>query len=366
MRRIRFALALIAAISPVIACGGEDPPPVAPQPPPPPPPPPATTPPPPEPPPAPKPTMSDMEKDAVNSALKAMNSGDAKTFASLYADNADVTVAGLNELTSKAQVEQNMSEWFEIFKDVKFGFNQVLIKGDTVVLEWTINAKQHGDLFGVKATEKDIGHMGLSFVTMSSDGKVATEHRYGELGAVMTQIAPAGAKVTPRPIPPIPSGIDIVSSGGPDEDKNVDAAKAVLAGLEGGKKEADFTANLDDNVEQDGLFAFETGKGKDGAKKFYKQFTTAFPDAKFDVQKAVGVGDFVVIESILKGTQKGALGSIPATKKPIAIHIADIFKLKGGKVVKASTFQNSLELQSQLGLIKPAAAAAKPAAAPKK
>lgn len=382
MRRIRFAFALIAALTPaVFACGGEEPPPATPATPPPPPEPPPAPAPPPEPP-APKPTMADLIKEALDGALKAINGADAKKFASVYADNALVEVAGLNEISGRAGVEANMAEWFETFKDVKFGFSRVWIKNETVVIEWVINAKHHGELFGKKGTEAQIGHYGLSVVSLDNEGKVANEHRYGELGAVMTQIAGAGAKVRPRPIPEVPaSGETINATGAPEEEKNVEVAKNVLASLEGGKKEADFTALLADDVEQDGLFALEMSKGKDGAKKFYKAFTTAFPDAKFEVQKTVGVGEYAIVESILKGTHKGALGSIPATKKPIAIHLVDVMKVKDGKIVKASTYQNSLELQMQLGLFnlpdtnsvpssqatppKPAAApAAKPAAAP--
>ena len=103
-------------------------------------------------------------------------------------------------------------------------------------------------------------------------------------------------------------------------------------------------------MEQDGLFARDV-EGQGRPKKFYKAFTTAFPDAKFEVQKTVGVGDYAIVESIpLKGTHKGALGSIQPTKKPIAIHIVDVMKIKDGKIAKASTYQNSLELQMQPGL----------------
>jgi hypothetical protein len=54
---------------------------------------------------------------------------------------------------------------------------------------------------------------------------------------------------------------------------------------------------------------------------------------------------------VLKATQKGQLGTIAPTKRPIAIHVVDIFKIKDGKVVRAWTYQNSLEMQQQLGLL---------------
>jgi steroid delta-isomerase-like uncharacterized protein len=368
MRRTLSALFGVATVLALFACGGEEPPPAVPQPT-------ATppTPPPPEPKPEPlpppKPPLAELQKEALGVALKGLNGQDPKKFASLYAEDGVISVAGLNEVSGRSAIEQNMAEWFETFKDIKLGFSRVWVKNETMVLEWVINGKHHGELFGVKGTEQPIGHYGLSVVTFNQDGKVVREHRYGELGAVMTQVGGAGAKAKPRPIPAIPPAPEtIVSTGTPDEEKNTEVAKNVLAALEPGKKEADFTNLLADDIEQDGLFHLEMSKGKGGAKKFYKSFTTAFPDAKFEVTKALGIGDYAIVESNLKGTHKGALGTIAATKKPIAIHVVDIFTIKDGKVARAWTYQNSLELQQQLGMFNvqgpvPASQAAPPAPA---
>jgi predicted ester cyclase len=358
MRFVRIALALGVLAS---ACGGEEPKPVAPQEvakaePPPSSPAPAKT----ETPPPAKPSMAEMQKEAIADALKALNGQDPKKFGSVYADTGVIEVAGLNEVNGRPAIEQNMTEWFETFKDVKLGFSRVWVKDEMLVLEWVINGKHHGQLFGVKGTEQPIGHYGLSVVTINPEGKVASEHRYGELGAVMTQVG-GGAKAKPRSIPAIPPAPEYILSGAATESKNAEVAKNVLASLEGGKKEADFTNLLADDIEQDGLFHLEMSKGKDGAKKFYKSFTTAFPDAKFETTKALAVGDYAIVESVLKATHKGALGSIQPTKKPIAIHIVDIFKIKDGKVARAWTYQNSLELQQQLGLFNVAAAGNVPA-----
>jgi uncharacterized protein (TIGR02246 family) len=363
MRRIHFVLVALAAMAPVVlGCGGEEPQPVAPQPAAPAPSPPPTAPAPEPPPPPPKPSMAELQKEAIADALKGLNGQDPKKFASVYAEDGVISVAGLNEVSGRSNIEQNMTEWFETFKDVKLGFSRVWVKNETLVLEWVINGKHHGELFGVKGTEQPIGHYGLSIVSVNPEGKVASEHRYGELGTVMTQVGGAGAKVKPRPIPAIPAAPEtIVSTSTPDEEKNVEVAKNVLASLESGKKEADFTNLLADDIEQDGLFHLEMSKGKDGAKKFYKSFTTAFPDAKFEATKAIAAGDYAIVESVLKATHKGALGTIQPTKKPIAIHLVDIFKVKDGKVTRAWTYQNSLEMQQQLGLFNVAAAGNVPA-----
>jgi steroid delta-isomerase-like uncharacterized protein len=304
----------------------------------------------PAPPPAPKKSLVEMQQENLEMALKGLNTHDPKMFASVYAENGVINVAGLNEVAGREAIAQNMAEWFETFKDIKLGFSRVWVKGDTMVLEWVINGKHTGELFGVKGKEQPIGHYGLSVVTFNQDGKVVRENRYGELGAVMTQIGAAGTKAKPRPIPPVPDHPEGFSAKNtPEEDKQLEVAKKLLTALEE-KKEADFTGLLTDDMEHDGLFHLETSKGKDGAKKFFKQFTTAFPDAKFEVTKAVAIGDYVIAESTLKATHKGQLGTIAPTKRPVTLHLVDIMKMKDGKIARAWTYQNSLELQYQLGL----------------
>jgi len=351
MRRVARAsvLAIVSLLSmtaALSACGPDAPPPVAPAPPPPPPPPvePVVE----APPPAPKPSLAEMQKAALMTALQGLNGHDPKMFASVYAEDAIISVAGLNEVNGRAAVEQNMAEWFETFSKAKLGFSRVWVKGHAMVLEWVINGTHHGELFGVKGTEQPIGHYGLSIVHFNNDGKVEREDRYGELGAVMTQVGAAGAKAKARPIPEVPAAPETILAKG-DEEKNLDVAKTLLTALET-KKEADFTAAVTDDIEQDGVFHLETSKGKDGAKKFFKGFTTAFPDAKFDVKKAFAIGDYAIVMSTMNATHKGALGTIAATKKPVSVHLVDIFKIKDGKVARAWTYQNSLEMQQQLGL----------------
>ena len=99
-------------------------------------------------------------------------------FASVYAENGVINVAGLNEVSGREAITQNMAEWFETFKDIKLGFSRMWVKGDTMVLEWVINGKHTGELFGVKGKEQPIGHYGLSVVTFDAPGNFV--HVIGE------------------------------------------------------------------------------------------------------------------------------------------------------------------------------------------
>ena len=374
---MRRALVFGTVAALVWACGpGEETPPPKPPPPPPaetapPPPPPVDTTPPPPPPPA-KPPMIEMQKAAMETAQKALNAHDAKGFASVYAEGATVAVAGLNELSGRDAVEGNMKEWFETFKNIKLGFRRVWMKGDVVVLEWVINGTHSGELFGVKGKENPIGHYGLSIVWFDADGKVKRENRYGELGAVLTQSGATKGKA--KEIPTIPATAEIIlGKGAPEEDKNVEVAKGVQATLSK-KSEADFLAGVTDDVQYEVVLFLDSVKGKDDAKKLFGGLTKAFPDMQFAPTLAMGAGDYAIVEYTMSGTHKGPLGALAASKKPVTVHLVDIYQVANGKIAKAWTYQNSVELMSQVGAINvgtvtPPAAPAAPAApktAPKK
>jgi steroid delta-isomerase-like uncharacterized protein len=358
--------ALVFLVTLLGACGGEDAlKPVAP----PTPPPPTTSPPPPPvetakptPPPA-KPPLAELVQTNMKTALEALNAHDAKKFASVYAEDATVAVAGLHELTGREAVQKNMQEWFDTFSNIKLGFARIFMKGDILVAEWILNGTHSGELFGKKGTDTPIGHLGLSVIRFNQDGMVKSEHRYGDLGTVMDQIGATKAKA--RPIPTIPATTDVVTGKGEGDDKNVDAAKGVYGTMEK-KSEADFVAKLTDDVEYDGLIHFKTVKGKDEAKKFFKTFTTAFPDAKFDVTGAWGFGDMVVVEQTLKGTHKGAIDKIPASNRSVSVHAVDIYKMKDGKVARAWTYTNTMELATQVGMFNVPSVTPPPAPAAKK
>ena len=356
MQKAHVALILGVFVS---ACGGEEeaaPPPQTP--------PAATTPPPAETAkaeaPAPKiiPGLGDLEATTNKALVEALNAHDAKKVASLYSDDALITVPGVwinhGEVKGRADIEKSTQQFFDTFKDVKFWVNRILVKQDVAALEYGWSGTQSGEFLGVKGSEKQVGVVGVSLVAYDSEGLIKQENRYSDLGTIFTQLGYSKGKA--RPIPTAAGATEtFVSKGTPDEQKNLAASKQIDAAFES-KKEADFLAPLTDDIEWTDYSQPEASKGKDAAKKFFGTFTKAFPDGKSTVTAGYGAGDFVVHESTFIGTQKGALGPIPATKKPVQIHSVDILQFKDGKVVKGATYANSIELVGQLGLFKPPAA----------
>jgi predicted ester cyclase len=91
--------------------------------------------------------------------------------------------------------------------------------------------------------------------------------------------------------------------------------------------------------------------GKKAFKDMLHTWMTAFPDMKVKSTASFTDGDFVVEEFEYTGVQKGALGPIKATNKPVNIHQLEIDELKDGKFVKAWSFGNGNEMLGQLGVL---------------
>jgi steroid delta-isomerase-like uncharacterized protein len=349
-----------------IGCGGETPPPQ------PPPQPTAEATPPPAPPPTmtaaptppPKPTTAEASKQVVPAIADALSSHDAKKLASFYAEDAVISQAGMEPAKGRDAIAANAQKFFDAFSNVKVGFSRVFVKGDTVISEWTMTGTHAGEFHGVKASEKPIGVQGvtISFVDPSA-GLIKEEHRYVDGATIMSQIGASKQKA--RPMATLPSSIEWhISKGTPDEDKNLEIAKSMSAAING-KKEADFLALHSDDAVFDDMTQPTQMKGKDEAKKWFKMFLTAFPDANFANSNQWAVDDFVINESTMTGTQKGPLPGIPATKKTVTIHGVDIGQLKDGKFVHGWFYGDGMEMAMQLGLVKaPKAPAAGGAAAP--
>jgi predicted ester cyclase len=333
----------------VTSCGGgeELPQPVAP------PPPPVVGPPPPPAEPPPKPPIADLEKAALVSAAMALNAHDAAKVASAYAEDAVIRVAGLSEVDGRAAAQANMQEWFDTFAGIRVGFRRVWMLGDVVVAEWVLNGTYTGDFFGEKGQNQPIGHVGLSILWFDETGHVREEHRYGDLGTVAQQVLPKGAKavqVVPPPMPIIPAAPEIlVAKAGDAGPSRLELGKTLYDSIEL-KDEKEFLGKLTDDVTYEGHLGQVSGKAE--AKVFFETLTKAFPDLKFKVTNAWGMGDTAIVEYTLSGTHQGAILGLQPTHHAISVHAVDILRLSGDKIARASTYSNGLEIMTQLGAFK--------------
>lgn len=74
-----------------------------------------------------------------------------------------------------------------------------------------------------------------------------------------------------------------------------------------------------------------------------------FPDIHFAIQTAIADGNAVVITWIMTGTNKGNIGSIPPTNKPIKTNGVTIYYFQDGKICGHSQVFDRKTVMQQLG-----------------
>ena len=92
-------------------------------------------------------------------------------------------------------------------------------------------------------------------------------------------------------------------------------------------------------------------RGPDGLKRYVMAMRNAFPDIHFEVQEEVEEGDSVVHLWCGKGTQRGALGDIPATGRSISLTGASFFRIRGDRIVLDRPVEDRLGMLQQLGVV---------------
>lgn len=297
----------------------------------------------------PKLSAAELQQKTTKSVYEAMSARDAKKLAALYADSAVVKIAGAPaDVTGREAIAGSFQKLFDAFGEYKAAPARIFTKGDVTIVEWAFNGKHTGNLWGMKATEKPVGAMGVDVFWFNPDGQIKEHHVFYDGTTILSQIGVSTQKA--RPIPVLPTSAQTFAAGGPDEQKNIETTKAMNGAIEA-KKEADFLAPMADNVEYDDLSQPQASKGKAEAKKFFKEVTGAFPDSKFTTTNSWGVGDYVIAEVQWTGTHKGAFFGIPATKKSINTKNLDIVQFKDGKYAHAWSYSNSTEFAQQLGLV---------------
>jgi steroid delta-isomerase-like uncharacterized protein len=106
-------------------------------------------------------------------------------------------------------------------------------------------------------------------------------------------------------------------------------------------------------------------QGRVGARQVLGAYLEVFPDMRFETEKTIARGDFVVTCWCMTGTHKaqfrgpGAL-DIPPTNKQFRVRGCTVSEFKNGRVTKTTDYSDRLTVLRQLGVLavgKPAAAA---------
>jgi steroid delta-isomerase-like uncharacterized protein len=301
------------------------------------------------PPPAPS-ALIDLQRRAVAAADAAMNAHDAKKYSQLFAPDATVTEYGLGEARGREAIAGGVQGAFDGFPDFTIGVGAIFVKNDVVVREWVITGTHKGEFAGAKPTNKTIGVRGADLLTFTPNGLIRQAHRYFDTSTVLSQLGLM--KGPARPIAALPAGEPEwhVAKSMPDEDKLVEAAKAIDGAFEK-RSEADFIGALSENPSWSDVVQPKDMSGTAGAKQLFGIFTKAFADAKTSYDTLFAVDDVVVSESSMTATPAGPHDPPKVTKKRVTIHRLDIMVVKNGKVASGSRYSNSFEVLAQEGLL---------------
>ena len=193
-----------------------------------------------------------------------------------------------------------------------------------------------------------MGHEGLLFYRFDPSGLIEQEHRYLDSLTPMGQMGMLGA--TPaRAMPKLPTGLKVhVARSSPEEEVNIAIVTASFTALDS-KNEPAFLATIAADAVLDELMLPQPFIGERNVKAWFETWTTAVPDATTEITSILGVGGFVLAETVVRGTLTGQLGRVLASGKAFAVHRAAIVQVKNGKVTRVSAFMNGKELAEAVG-----------------
>jgi steroid delta-isomerase-like uncharacterized protein len=95
-------------------------------------------------------------------------------------------------------------------------------------------------------------------------------------------------------------------------------------------------------------------KGPQAIKEYNKNWITAFPDSKIEVQEIFAQGNNVATRAQFVGTHNGTLktpmGDVPATGKKVRGDFVQLFEVDRGLIKSAHIMFDQVQLMTQLGM----------------
>jgi predicted ester cyclase len=96
--------------------------------------------------------------------------------------------------------------------------------------------------------------------------------------------------------------------------------------------------------------------GYEAARQVLFQMQDWAPDRKIKFIEMVAEGDTVMVLFAVEGTHTGALRGVEPTGRRFRFVMADVFRLRDGKICESWVIRDRLEAQEQLGLVHGASA----------
>ncbi len=314
--------------------------------------------------PAPAAVKAATPEETTKSLIDAWNAHDADKIAAAYSENATLRLVGspMPDFTGRAAIKAAAADSLKANPDFKVAATRVTMKGNVSAVEWVITGTNTGDseMMKMKASGRKFGLHGVDIATYDDAGLIKEARRYYDMPTQMMQLDAKAKAGTFRAVETLPTAAPTVASskGTPEEQKNLDAVNAMYKAIDDHKVDAVTTLMTADGSMDD--FTQPTAmKSPKDVKAFLGFIFKAVPDVAQDKPLQMAAGDLVITEGFLHGTMKGNMGPMKATNKPIGMHFVDVVQVKDGKMAKAWSYGNSMEMMPP-----PAAPGAAKAATP--
>jgi ketosteroid isomerase-like protein len=333
--------------------------------------------------PKPPPATSAERAKGYGDCWAAFNAKDWAKFAQCYAEGAtsEQVDSGMPVFVGRNDiVEKGAKSYAAESPDQTGELELVLVNGNNGAAVALLKGTNTGPLMTpggeMPATKKKFGLLVGQAVEFSEDGRsVAHDRFYVDGGTFMGQLGLAKMPhrkalekgAAEKPV--------VIATGSDVEKANLAAAPKMLEAFNKHDLPG-LVALMADDVTFSEASSPADLVGKKAVEKSYKSMFKAFSDVQLQVARAWAAGDYVVSEGTLVGTNDGVMP--PMINKPTGKHVSsrylEIDKVASGKLKNIWIFDNGMAFAMQLGLVpppgakpeagKPAAAGAKPAAAP--
>lgn len=115
------------------------------------------------------------------------------------------------------------------------------------------------------------------------------------------------------------------------------------------------SALVTDDFELVDVGAGLTLRGHEALRQWFEGFLTAGPDARADLKTLVAAGEWAASEHVGSFTHTGPLlspsGTIPPTGRRVELQVAEVYRIKDGKVALLRAYYDAATLLQQLGLM---------------
>jgi len=221
------------------------------------------------------------------------------------------------------------------FPNLDITIGEVIATGDKVIVHFTINGTQQGDLPGIPATGIKM-KMGSMDIFRINNGQIVELWHHADTLGLMKQL---GA------MPEAPTADSTVLA----QNKNLVTLflRDILS--EGKLEVADDIFSSDAVIHRLDSFTPDFGTGPEAMKQIAGLYHSTFPDLDIVIDDVFATGEKVIARFTINGIQQGDLPGIPATGLAVSMTGIDIYRINDGKIVEFWHGADTLGLMKQVG-----------------